>query len=127
MLKGSCLCGGVRFTIDGAVRTPGACHCVQCRKQSGHHWAAASAPDTALAVSGEVRWYSATPGIRRGFCPVCGSFLFWKDAASDHTAFALGAIDGPTGLRLSRHIFVAGKGDYYDIADGVPQWEANDD
>ena len=36
---------------------------------------------------------------------------------------ALGALEGPTGLQLERHIFVAEKGDYYDIADGLPQSE----
>ena len=127
MLNGSCLCGGVTFTATGTPVNPGSCHCSQCRKQSGHHWAAASVPDADLVIAGEVRWFSATPGIRRGFCPTCGGFLFWKDAASDRTAFALGAIDGPTGLRLTRHIFVADKGDYYDIADGVPQWRTFDD
>jgi hypothetical protein len=34
---------------------------------------------------------------------------------------ALGALDGATGVQLERHIFVAEKGDYYDIADGLPQ------
>ena len=33
----------------------------------------------------------------------------------------MGALDAPTGLRLGKHIFVADKGDYYDIADGLPQ------
>jgi hypothetical protein len=33
----------------------------------------------------------------------------------------MGAFDGPTGTKLSMHIFVADKGDYYDIADGLPQ------
>lgn len=121
MLNGSCLCGGVTFTVDGPVRDPGCCHCSQCRKQSGHYWSAASVPDDGLTVTGQVRWYSATPGIRRGFCPTCGGFLFWKEDAAPDTGFALGAIDGPTGLHLSRHIFVADKGDYYDIADGVRQ------
>jgi hypothetical protein len=33
----------------------------------------------------------------------------------------MGAFDGPTGTKLTKHIFVADKGDYYDIADGLPQ------
>ena len=127
MLKGSCLCGGVTFTVDGPVRDPGCCHCSQCRKQSGHYWSSAVAPDKALTVTGDLRWYSATPGIRRGFCPTCGSFLFWKEDADEETGFALGAIDGPTGLTLARHIFVADKGDYYDIADGLRQEAREDD
>ena len=43
--------------------------------------------------------------------------------AEPRISFSLGAIDGGTGLRLDRHIFTASKGDYYDIADSVPQRE----
>jgi hypothetical protein len=35
----------------------------------------------------------------------------------------MGAFDDPTGTRLHMHIFTAEKGDYYDIADGLPQHE----
>jgi len=33
----------------------------------------------------------------------------------------MGAFEGPTRTKLSKHIFVADKGDYYEIADGLPQ------
>ena len=122
MYQGSCLCGSVTFTARGAARDPAACHCSQCRKQSGHFWAAMQVLDADLSVTGEVRWYAATPAARRGFCPTCGSFLFWKGRDPD-TGIALGALDGPTGLTLARHIFVADKGDYYEIHGGVPQEE----
>ena len=38
-------------------------------------------------------------------------------------SFSLGVIDGPTGFELQKHIFVADKGDYYKIADNLPQRE----
>jgi hypothetical protein len=41
----------------------------------------------------------------------------------DWTAVAMGAFDKPTGTHLKKHIFVADKGDYYDVADGLPQNE----
>ncbi len=121
MIQGSCLCGGVRFTVRGTPQGTSVCHCGQCRKQSGHVWSSAHVPDADLSVEGEVRWFRASDKARRGFCPDCGSFLFWKGDAEDKVSFALGAVDGPTGLRLEKHIFTADKGDYYDIADGVPQ------
>ncbi|WP_170311830.1 GFA family protein [Sulfitobacter sabulilitoris] len=127
MLKGSCLCGAVTFTATGPARDPAACHCSQCRKQSGHYWAAVQVMDDALRMSGDVRWYSATPGVRRGFCPTCGGFLFWKSDADPDTGVALGALDGATGLRLVRHINTADKGDYYDIPDPVRQKEQTDE
>lgn len=123
MMQGSCLCGEITFQAEAAAREPAACHCTQCRKQSGHHWASVQVMDTALKVNGSPRWYTSSPGVRRGFCPTCGSFLFWKSDADPDTGVSLGAIDGPTGLHLTRHIFVADKGDYYDITDSVPQKE----
>ncbi len=120
-LRGSCLCAAVTFEIHGEPKGASVCHCGQCRKQSGHLWASAHVPDGDLVISGVVNWYQSSKKAKRGFCPVCGSFLFWKHADDDNISFALGAIDGPTGLRLEKHIFTADKGDYYEIADGVPQ------
>ena len=115
MMKGSCLCGAISFTASTTARPPAACHCSQCRKQSGHHWASVQVMDSDLSVEGAPTWYASSAGARRGFCPTCGSFLFWKSDADPDTGVALGAVDGATGLRLERHIFTADKGDYYDI------------
>ncbi|MEL7150587.1 MAG: GFA family protein [Pseudomonadota bacterium] len=121
-MKGSCLCGAVSFSVEADARGFSVCHCSQCRKQSGHVWASAHVPDEALTIEGEVTWYRSSDRARRGFCPVCGSFLFWKQDDEDHTSFSLGSIDGPTGAQLKRHIFTDTKGDYYDITDGLPQY-----
>jgi len=115
MLKGSCLCGDVTFTVTGEPWDPAACHCSMCRKTSGHVWAAALAKEDEVLIAGPVAWYASSPGVRRGFCPRCGSSLFWHREGSGIMDFALGAVDGPTGLHLARHIFVEDKGDYYDI------------
>jgi hypothetical protein len=123
MHHGSCLCGAVRFTVAGALPPPDACHCSQCRKQSGHFWASTDVARDALSISGadQLRWFAASPKVRRGFCGTCGSFLFWDPPARNSIAIAMGAFDSPTGTSLGHHIFVADKGDYYEIADGLPQ------
>lgn len=120
-IQGRCLCGAIAFRTEATPADPSACHCGQCRRQSGNYWASANVPAAALEITGEPRWFHATSEARRGFCPICGSFLFWQGTGSDRIAFALGAVDGPTGLRLDGHIFTASKGDWYDIADGLPQ------
>jgi len=123
---GGCVCGAVRYRVEGPVRPPVACHCSQCRRASGHYVAAIAAPREAVAIEGAVTWYASSPGVRRGFCPVCGANLFWDaDRRATLSIFA-GSLDGPTGLRLAGHIHVADKGDYYDIADGLPQAAAGD-
>ncbi|MCX7643970.1 MAG: GFA family protein, partial [Rhodobacteraceae bacterium] len=63
----------------------------------------------------------ATPGgSRRGFCARCGASL-WFRAADGAFSVEAGAIAGPTGGRLVRHIFTADRGDYYRLDDGLPQ------
>lgn len=123
MLKGSCLCGDIRFETDAEPQGISMCHCSQCRKQSGGVWTSASVAETDLEVLGEVLWYNASDNAKRGSCGRCGSYLFWKAHDESSISFALGAIDGPTGLKLEKHIFVADKGDFYQIADGLPQRE----
>ncbi|WP_342076246.1 GFA family protein [Yoonia sp. SS1-5] len=124
MHKGSCLCGVVQFTVTGDLPAPSACHCVACRKHSGHYEASVDIPRTALDITAgqeQVKWYQSSPKVRRGFCGTCGSTLFWDPVFQDWTAVAMGAFDTPTQTKLSMHIYVAEKGDYYDIADGLPQ------
>lgn len=121
MIRGSCLCGDIRFETGARPQGASMCHCSQCRKQSGGIWASAQVRDEDLIITGPVSWFEATPQAKRGSCPRCGSFLFWKGKGEDTTSFALGAVDGNTGLRVEKHIFTASKGDYYEIADGVPQ------
>ncbi|SFR35561.1 Uncharacterized conserved protein [Yoonia tamlensis] len=123
--QGSCMCGAVAFTIDGDIATGNACHCTSCRKQSGHYWASIDVPRTALAIqdADHIRWYQSSEKVRRGFCDTCGSTLFWDPVFQDWTSVAIGALDSPTQMRLSLHIYVSEKGDYYDIADGLPQNE----
>lgn len=119
--RGGCLCGGVTYTVSGPVSGPSICHCSQCRKQSGHVWASAHAPADRVAIHGPVQWYASSKAARRGFCPTCGAFLFWRHLEEDTLSFSLGSLEAPTGVRLEKHIFVADKGEYYDIADGLPQ------
>ncbi len=123
--KGSCLCGAVTFQIEGDLPSPDACHCSQCRKQTGHYFASTDVSRAALAIQGEdkLTWFQSSAKVRRGFCATCGSALFWDPPAKDWIGVAMGALDKPTNTRLRIHIFVADKGDYYDIADGLPQNE----
>ncbi|PWE31345.1 aldehyde-activating protein [Maritimibacter sp. 55A14] len=124
-VEGGCLCGAVRYRVDGPLRPIIACHCLQCRKTSGHHVAATSAQRGQVEIAGEVQWYASSDTARRGFCSVCGSNLFWDGPSANLSIFA-GTIDGDPGVRLTGHIFCADKGDYYEIGDGLPQAEAAD-
>lgn len=123
MLKGSCLCGSVTFRVTGDLPPPHACHCTKCRKFTGNFEAGTDIPRERVTIAGErhVNWFQSSDHARRGFCSVCGSSLFFDVPDSDWIGISMGAFDGPTNTTLSSHIFVADKGDYYQIADGLPQ------
>jgi hypothetical protein len=71
----------------------------------------------------KLTWFHSSEKVRRGFCSICGSVLFWDRVRRDAIAVAMGAFDRPSDTQLALHIFVADKGDYYDIADALPQHE----
>ncbi|SIS56599.1 Uncharacterized conserved protein [Roseivivax lentus] len=120
MLTGSCCCGDITFTVAGTPKGAAVCHCSQCRKMSGHLWSSSYVPESDITITGAPRWFAASDSATRGFCPRCGSFLFWKAHDEDTMSFAMGAIDGATGMRIVKHIFTDSRGDYYDLPDDVP-------
>jgi hypothetical protein len=126
MVKGSCLCGAVTFDVTGPHSPIEVCHCVQCRKWTGHFFANIEVPRDSLEVHGEdhIRWYQSSAKVRRGFCATCGSTLFFDPidkVKHNWIGIAMGALDTPTGARIALHIFTAEKGDYYEIPDDEPQ------
>jgi hypothetical protein len=125
---GGCLCGAVRYTVEGKLRDVIACHCSQCRRTSGHFLAATNAPQAALRMerAETLRWYRSSPAAERGFCGTCGGNLFWRPSGREEISIMAGTLDTPTGLKLAGHIFVADKSDYYTLNDDVPMqqgWE----
>ena len=119
MIAGSCLCGAVRYEAERLLGPVLACHCTQCRKQTGHFAAGVPAEWQDIRVTGSPRWYDSSDVARRGFCPDCGSKLFWQDKTGP-TWILMGTIDGPSGLSLAGNIFYADKGDYYHAGPGEP-------
>ena len=121
MKTGSCLCGAVRYEVHGALRPVIACHCIQCRKQTGNYWSSTTVRDSELIITEArgLKWYRSSDEARRGFCQECGSVMFWKKDGSKDTSITAGTIDGPTGAPLEGHIFCESAGDYYEIAGGT--------
>ena len=77
MHQGSCLCGAVRFEVEGEGDLPeaSACHCTKCRKHTGHYEAGVDLPRDRVSMTGaeHLTWYFSSEKVRRGFCATCGS------------------------------------------------------
>jgi hypothetical protein len=114
---GRCLCGSVRFKVNGPLRNIQICHCVLCRRMNTHVGAYTACQISHLEIepTDALRWYSATDRARRGFCMVCGSALFWEPSSRNYIAISVGSLEGQTGLSVVRHVCVDQKGDYYEI------------
>ncbi len=120
---GGCLCGAVRYRIDGPMRPPVSCHCEQCRRTSGHYVSATACRQADLTFEADdgLAWYRSSEEAERGFCRTCGSNLFYRPTARDTISVMAGTLDTPTGLTTAGHIFVTEKSDYYTLDDALPK------
>ena len=131
-IRGSCLCGGVRFEIDRAVGPFEICHCQRCRKVSGGAGMPAVGVNTAefRFLSGHelVDAYTAPdlyrpPAYHATFCKRCGSPVPEPEPEGDFMEIAAGLFDDDLGLRPDKHIFVEHVPDWDTITDGLPQFD----
>jgi hypothetical protein len=120
--SGGCMCGQVRYQVQGALRDIICCHCEQCRRSSGHFVAATACrkANFRLLKQDTLKWFSVKPGERRGFCDACGSSLFFESVNGERISISAGSLDRPQGLKIAAHIYAAEAGDYYQIEADVP-------
>ena len=124
-ILGSCLCGAVRFAIDGRVSSIGCCHCSKCLKVTG----AGAIPELMVATAGlrftqgeqSVKRYAQPSGYSTAFCVHCGSplpkahhdgRLWWVPA---------GVLDDDPGVGVEMHIYVASMAPWDEIPEGSVQ------
>lgn len=123
---GSCLCGSVTYRVTGDMAKVTACHCTQCRKQTGTYYSASTIEDGQIEIhdeQGHLNWFNASEQAQRGFCSNCGSAMFWKRNSSKNMSVLVGTLDGETGLEFGQHIFTHDRGDYYKLPDDEKQHE----
>ena len=139
--RGSCLCGGVRFEIDGPLMDPritiaGSAPPQKARGAPFRTRARVAAADFRFLAGEElVSFYESTPGTHRGFCKVCGAPLLVKfdehsrSAQTDPSAVtrygvALATLDDDPGVRPDAHAFVVDKAPWFTVTDDLPQYPA---
>ena len=126
MIRGSCLCGGVRFEAD-AARLLTHCHCGNCRKLSGAAFASYVHVDADkfrfLAGEDLLTRFESSPGSFRAFCRVCGSIAPGKASYLSVVSIPAGLFDDDPGVRPVLHVFTSSKAPWWEIADDLPQHE----
>jgi len=125
MNKGQCLCGAVRYEVDGPFASMMNCHCSMCRKHHGAPFATyVSAPIGGFRwISGQesIRSYTTPSGGTRSFCPTCGATTPIFLAEMGIVLCPAGSLDGDLGIKPQAHMFTGSKASWYEITDTLPQ------
>jgi len=130
LVRGSCLCGGVRFELTKPFRRINHCHCSRCRKESGAFGLTNGRlpRDGLRLLAGEelIRVFRPDGGAVKAFCSVCGSSVFggaWPEG--DEVTVRLGALDDDLGQRPEYHSFVDSRAAWDELPDdGLPRFPA---
>lgn len=127
-IRGGCLCGGVRYEIEGPIQVPEHCHCGMCRKAHGAAFSTNAVVEATqlrvLAGSDLLTEYESSPNRRKCFCGRCGSQLFIRRHNRPEIAVVtLGTLDDDPTVRPIRHVFTASKAPWYDINDALPRFQ----
>jgi hypothetical protein len=126
MLRGSCLCRAVRYTVAAEVTHAENCHCSMCRKAHGAAFPTnALVPTASLQVEGKehLTSYRSSPNREKQFCSRCGSQLFIKRLnALQGTVITLGTLDDDPKVKPSCHVFTATKAPWLELEARLPAY-----
>lgn len=126
-IKGSCLCGTVRFEINGELNHFFLCHCQHCRKDTGSAHAA-----NVFSSTAQLHWLSGETQVKhfrlkdsrhgKSFCSECGSALPWQSSDPELLVIPAGSLDEALPLKPQAHLFTASKADWDDGFGDLPRF-----
>lgn len=125
MVTGACLCGALRFEVEGPFHTLMHCHCSMCRKDHGAPFASfVGAPAASFRwLGGEPIEYTSSASSKRPYCGTCGSKAPSRSVTGDSVFLPAGNLVGELGDAGGMHVFVGSKAPWFVIADDLPQHE----
>lgn len=124
--SGGCRCGAIRYHVSGPPVMVEYCHCESCRRSSGSAVSvlAGFSREGFEILHGSPTDYESTPVVKRSFCGVCGSPLFYANQEyPDEVYISIGSFDEPEELPPDRHVWVSEGISWHRILDDLPQYE----
>lgn len=129
-MEGGCLCGAVRYRIEGEPQAALVCHCTHCQKQSGSAFSTIiGVAQDAISIEGETRSYGdageSGKAVERIFCGTCGSPLVSKVEVSPGMVWVkAGTLDDPDAFSPAMHIWTRSKQCWVQTGD-LPAFDTN--
>lgn len=132
--EGGCLCGALRFKVEGDPIVSGACYCRACQSVAGGGAAYGMMfPAEALSVTkGETRSFicKADSGadVYRLFCPDCGVHLFSHNSTHpQYRSVKVGVLDDPSAFQSQGSVWTASAQPWHHVDPDLPSWETEPD
>lgn len=121
---GGCLCGAVRWELAPVALSVANCHCRLCQRAVGAAVVAwTTAPAAALTLlRAPPAWYPSSAAAERGFCPTCGTSLFFRarGAPEGPIDLTVASFDHPEDLAPTMEIWTESRQDWVPLLPGVP-------
>jgi hypothetical protein len=125
-MEGGCLCGAIRYRIDGHPRRTTHCHCLHCRRSSAAAfvtWVEFPSSQFTL-VSGAPSRYESRPQVTRQFCGCCGTQLTDQHAAEPGTIDVTAcSLDNADAVSPEDHVWSDRMLPWVKISDGLPRYK----
>ena len=134
-VRGSCLCGAVRFEVAEVSGPFELCHCSRCRRSTGSAFMAgvwvARAAFRLLQGEEQIAAYDAPilhgpPAYRRTFCRSCGSPLPDLRPGFEWLEIPAGLLEDDPGIRPDKHLVIGPRAPWYEIHDELPQMDRDE-
>jgi len=84
--------------------------------------AAAQVALSDIDIHGQPKWHYVSDDSRHGFCPDCGSQLFWRNDKNQYLSITAGSVENEEALTVAGHVFVGEKGRYYELGANEPRF-----
>jgi len=104
-MSGACLCGKVTVSFQVKAKSFAVCHCGMCRKWNGGPAMAVEGAES-VSFQGDIATYESSAWAERGFCPTCGTHLFYRLKDQDFYSLPLGLVDGAQEFKFHQQIYI---------------------
>ncbi|MGI9480207.1 MAG: GFA family protein [Hyphomicrobiaceae bacterium] len=120
--EGQCMCGAVRFSVEGEPVNVRACHCRQCQRALGSpFFARALFEQRHVDITGPTAAHLSSQALERVFCRECGTRMFARRTNGTYIGIALAAFNDKDRFAPTEHIWVSEKVAWLRLDDGLPQ------
>lgn len=129
-LIGGCLCGAIRYHIEGSPLFVSQCCCKDCQKATGTgHTTIIGIHKDQLKLQGTPATFTNTGdtggSVTRHFCGTCAGRLYTSgDAPGDHIMVQAGSLDDPGQVSPQNVIYVKDKLAWDFVDPALPQFPA---